>query len=283
MDLGSLLFSVCLMMISVPGDVRCSAGDATNCTCPPIPPKSLTQPLPETCFQVNNSFRYSCIGGYVRKAGTSALTRCKNIDGVTKWMDVTLQCIPDPKIIPPPPPPPTVEQVHTDIPLDSTIATIATTVTATASLQTTQSISTSVSVTAETDSTEPTSPGLQDLSVHTPASTVDVTDTQSTARTTPVSTTAVPSENSTVGSHALAEQTSTTIAKIAIVSLVTICAVAGISFYFYKRRTKYNIPVRTTEDDMDMDDIQSSRRVCSQQPDAAAEGSRLNGDQDWKV
>ncbi|XP_073336358.1 interleukin-15 receptor subunit alpha isoform X3 [Pagrus major] len=243
MDLGSLLFSVCLMMISVPGDVRCSAGDATNCTCPPIPPKSLTQPLPETCFQVNNSFRYSCIGGYVRKAGTSALTRCKNIDGVTKWMDVTLQCIPDPKIIPPPPPPPTVEQVHTDIPLDSTIATIATTVT----------------------------------------STVDVTDTQSTARTTPVSTTAVPSENSTVGSHALAEQTSTTIAKIAIVSLVTICAVAGISFYFYKRRTKYNIPVRTTEDDMDMDDIQSSRRVCSQQPDAAAEGSRLNGDQDWKV
>uniref|UniRef100_A0A671XDJ9 Sushi domain-containing protein n=1 Tax=Sparus aurata TaxID=8175 RepID=A0A671XDJ9_SPAAU len=272
MDLGFLVFSVFVMMISPLGDVRCSAGDAIDCPCPAIPPVDLTQPPPETCFKIDSRFRYSCTEGYVRKAGTSNLIKCQNTDtgGVAKWTVPTLQCIPDPNIIQMPPPSPAVKQVHTDIPPDSTIATTVTA--ATTVLQMTQSISTSASVTAETDSTEPTSSGLQVLSVHTQAGTVVVTETKTTAGMTPASTTAVPSLWSTVEPQR--HELTSTAAKISIGTLVIICACAGLSFYYYKRRTKNMIPVRTSEEDVPMS--------CSQ-PATAAESSRMNGDQDCGV
>ncbi|XP_030295477.1 interleukin-15 receptor subunit alpha isoform X9 [Sparus aurata] len=355
MDLGFLVFSVFVMMISPLGDVRCSAGDAIDCPCPAIPPVdltqpppetcfkidsrfrysctegyvrkagtsnlikcqntdtggvakwtvptlqcipdpniiqmpppspavkhgndcpcpgippvNLTQPLPETCFQIDSRFRYNCTKGYVRKAGTSNLIKCQNTNGVAEWTEATLQCIPDPKIIPTPQPSPIVTQVHTDIPPDSTIATTVTA--ATTVLQMTQSISTSASVTAETDSTEPTSSGLQVLSVHTQAGTVVVTETKTTAGMTPASTTAVPSLWSTVEPQR--HELTSTAAKISIGTLVIICACAGLSFYYYKRRTKNMIPVRTSEEDVPMS--------CSQ-PATAAESSRMNGDQDCGV
>ncbi|XP_030295476.1 interleukin-15 receptor subunit alpha isoform X8 [Sparus aurata] len=355
MDLGFLVFSVFVMMISPLGDVRCSAGDAIDCPCPAIPPVDLTQPPPETCFKIDSRFRYSCTEGYVRKAGTSNLIKCQNTDtgGVAKWTVPTLQCIPDPNIIQMPPPSPAVKQVHTDIPPDSTIATTVTA--ATTGLQMTQSISTSASVTAETDCTEPTSSGLQGLSVHTQdgndcpcpgippvnltqplpetcfqidsrfrynctkgyvrkagtsnlikcqntngvaewteatlqcipdpkiiptpqpspivtPGTVVVTETKTTAGMTPASTTAVPSLWSTVEPQR--HELTSTAAKISIGTLVIICACAGLSFYYYKRRTKNMIPVRTSEEDVPMS--------CSQ-PATAAESSRMNGDQDCGV
>ncbi|XP_030295469.1 interleukin-15 receptor subunit alpha isoform X2 [Sparus aurata] len=244
--------------------------DGNDCPCPGIPPVNLTQPLPETCFQIDSRFRYNCTKGYVRKAGTSNLIKCQNTNGVAEWTEATLQCIPDPKIIPTPQPSPIVTQVHTDIPPDSTIATTVTA--ATTVLQMTQSISTSASVTAETDSTEPTSSGLQVLSVHTQAGTVVVTETKTTAGMTPASTTAVPSLWSTVEPQR--HELTSTAAKISIGTLVIICACAGLSFYYYKRRTKNMIPVRTSEEDVPMS--------CSQ-PATAAESSRMNGDQDCGV
>ncbi|XP_036977146.1 interleukin-15 receptor subunit alpha isoform X6 [Acanthopagrus latus] len=315
MDLGFLVFSFFAMMISPPGDVRCSAGDAISCPCSAIPPLNLTQPPPETCLEVDSRFRYNCAKGYVRKAGTSNLIKCQNTTGVVKWTEATLQCIPDPKIVPTPPPSPPVKQGLTDI---LPISTIATTVTApTTSLQMTQSISTSASVTAETDSTVPTSSGLQVLSVHTQAapttslqmtqsistsasvtaetdSTVPTssglqvlsvhtqaekaaTETRTVAWMTQGSTIAALSQRSTAEPQR--HELSSTIARNSIVPLVIICACAGICFYYYKRRTRNMIPVRTSEEDVPMDGIQPQDSVRSQ-PATAVEGIRLNGDQD---
>ncbi|KAM8740721.1 interleukin-15 receptor subunit alpha isoform 7-T7 [Acanthopagrus schlegelii] len=315
MDLGFLVFSVLAMMISPPGHVRCSAGDAISCPCPAIPPLNLTQPPTETCSQVDSRFRYNCVKGYVRKAGTSNLIKCQNTNGVVKWTEATLQCIPDPKIVPTPPPSPPVKQGLTDIP---PISTIATTVTApTTSLQMTQSISTSASVTAETDSTEPTSSGLQVLSVHTqaaPTTSLQMTQSISTSASVTAETDSTEPTSSglqVLSVHTQAEKAATetrtvawmtqgstiaalsqrstaepqrhelssTIARISIVPLAIICACAGICFYYYKRRTRNMIPVRTSEEDVPMDGIQPRDSVRSQ-PATAEEGIRLNGDQD---
>ncbi|XP_061570598.1 interleukin-15 receptor subunit alpha [Cololabis saira] len=73
-----------------------------NCTCPEIPPKPLTELPTERCFQKNGRFRYSCIEGYVRKAGTSNLIICSQDNGALQWIGGSLECIPDPKIPPQP-------------------------------------------------------------------------------------------------------------------------------------------------------------------------------------
>ncbi|KAM8740724.1 interleukin-15 receptor subunit alpha isoform 10-T10 [Acanthopagrus schlegelii] len=298
MDLGFLVFSVLAMMISPPGHVRCSAGDAISCPCPAIPPLNLTQPPTETCSQVDSRFRYNCVKGYVRKAGTSNLIKCQNTNGVVKWTEATLQCIPDPKIVPTPPPSPPVKPPTTSLQMTQSISTSAS-VTAetdsteptssglqvlsvhtqaapTTSLQMTQSISTSASVTAETDSTEPTSSGLQVLSVHTQAEKA-ATETRTVAWMTQGSTIAALSQRSTAEPQR--HELSSTIARISIVPLAIICACAGICFYYYKRRTRNMIPVRTSEEDVPMDGIQPRDSVRSQ-PATAEEGIRLNGDQD---
>ncbi|XP_031161977.1 interleukin-15 receptor subunit alpha isoform X7 [Sander lucioperca] len=93
MDLGSSLFSVICLL----GAALCSNGDNITCPCPNIPSFDLTEPPLETCFQINSTFRYKCIGGYVRKVGTSTLIKCKVEDGSPKWSTPTLVCIADPK------------------------------------------------------------------------------------------------------------------------------------------------------------------------------------------
>ncbi|KAM3588239.1 uncharacterized protein V6R79_024353 [Siganus canaliculatus] len=151
MDLGSLLFSRCVVMAFLIEAVHNSNSGQTSCSCPEIPSWNLTKPpLKNESFNVNFTFRYTCIDGYVRKAGTSNLTKCKLriINGAQDcywWMPpVRLQCIPDPK-----------KQ------LPSTMATAAST-----SQQMTQSVSTSASQAAETGSTVTISPGLQVRSNH---------------------------------------------------------------------------------------------------------------------
>ncbi|XP_037615992.1 interleukin-15 receptor subunit alpha isoform X8 [Sebastes umbrosus] len=122
MDLGSPLFSVCLIIMI------CLLGAAhaveISCPCAEIPKKLGTEPPPENCFKI--SFRYTCKGGFVRKAGTSNLIRCKQKDGTPQWLpyNITLQCIPDPNITPTQPPEiRPVTQGHTDIPHHFTFTT----------------------------------------------------------------------------------------------------------------------------------------------------------------
>ncbi|XP_041820324.1 interleukin-15 receptor subunit alpha isoform X5 [Chelmon rostratus] len=227
MDPGYALFSVGIMMICLLGAARCSKGDGIDCPCPKIPPRNLTEPPPTTCFQINSTFRYTCIGGYVRKAGTSDLTKCKQIRGVAEWKVPSLQCISDPK--------------RTTTQTPTTTATAAST-----SLQMTQSISTSASVTAGVGSTEPTSPGLQVPSDHSQDS---VRQSKATSSTTSTSTTAEPSNGSTANPQKSDPKlSSTSIAMIAFASLVIICALIGISFVCYRRRLKNIIPQHAAEE-----------------------------------
>ncbi|XP_008314365.1 interleukin-15 receptor subunit alpha [Cynoglossus semilaevis] len=81
--------TVCLLLV-------CSqAHNLTTCPCPLIPLEPLTEPAPQTCY--TDTFRYTCIPGYVRKAGTSNLIRCKRLNGSVNWTTASLQCIPDPR------------------------------------------------------------------------------------------------------------------------------------------------------------------------------------------
>ncbi|XP_076578029.1 interleukin-15 receptor subunit alpha isoform X5 [Chaetodon auriga] len=207
MDLGSALFSVCVMMISLLGAVRCSNGEGVDCPCPKIPLRILTEPPPTTCFQIDGTFRYRCIRGYVRKAGTSDLTRCKLNSSVAKWKEPSLRCIPDPKGTTTQPPSTTATKGHTDFPHDSIVTT-----------------------------------------------TVNfVIQTKATDGTTSTSTTAEPSNNRTaIPSVSISKLSSTTTAMIAFASLVIVCALIGISFLCYRRRSKNFAPQHTAEEQMPM-------------------------------
>ncbi|XP_055009464.1 interleukin-15 receptor subunit alpha isoform X2 [Boleophthalmus pectinirostris] len=65
----------------------------TSCTCggEPIPPQPKTE-TPDCSQMKDQRFRYTCIEGYVRKAGSSNLIRCKD----NKWSDYRLVCIEPP-------------------------------------------------------------------------------------------------------------------------------------------------------------------------------------------
>ncbi|XP_035281985.1 interleukin-15 receptor subunit alpha [Anguilla anguilla] len=74
--------------------------------CPLLPLKSKTKPFqPMQSYPQGYMFFYACIEGYVRKAGTSSMTRCLKISGNhgsnLQWDnisgDTSLVCIPDPK------------------------------------------------------------------------------------------------------------------------------------------------------------------------------------------
>ncbi|XP_008285213.1 interleukin-15 receptor subunit alpha [Stegastes partitus] len=94
MDLSSLSVSVSVMMACLLGAAQLSSGDNSNCPCPHIPHVNLTKPPPEGCFQKEDRYRYQCVEGYVRKVGTSDLSRCRpNEDGVLRWTEISLKCI----------------------------------------------------------------------------------------------------------------------------------------------------------------------------------------------
>ncbi|XP_032445504.1 interleukin-15 receptor subunit alpha isoform X3 [Xiphophorus hellerii] len=114
MDPGRFSTSVCVLMVCLLGTTRLSS--VGQCACPEIPRRSLTLP-PEgkNCFNVSDKYRYTCIPGYVRKAGTSNLIKCNNH---SQWTTTKfpLECIPHPDSTPTPP----------HIPDDSSITTAAT-------------------------------------------------------------------------------------------------------------------------------------------------------------
>uniref|UniRef100_A0A673AX38 Sushi domain-containing protein n=1 Tax=Sphaeramia orbicularis TaxID=375764 RepID=A0A673AX38_9TELE len=145
MDSGSLPVRWCVkpsfIMVCLLWTVRCSYGDKNNCPCPEIPHLELTEPPTRGCYNISNTFRYKCIDGYVRKAGTSNLVKCKEDQGSVAWTTPKLACIPDPQRITTPSNTPETAPSSTE--------------------QMTQSTTISASVSAQTDNMELTSPGLQ--------------------------------------------------------------------------------------------------------------------------
>uniref|UniRef100_A0A672GXD3 Sushi domain-containing protein n=1 Tax=Salarias fasciatus TaxID=181472 RepID=A0A672GXD3_SALFA len=97
MEPASPLLSAGFIMVCFLGAVRLSTGDESHCPCPKIPPWPLTEDPPEKCHQISDTFRYTCLVGYVRKAGTSNLIKCELKNKVGQWQNSTLQCIDDPK------------------------------------------------------------------------------------------------------------------------------------------------------------------------------------------
>nr|XP_057933966.1 interleukin-15 receptor subunit alpha [Doryrhamphus excisus] len=92
MDLRSLLLYGCLVMVSRLGAVHYSTGEPNECLCSEIPPLNWTEP--PDCHQMNKTFRYTCVKGYVRKAGTSNLIKCQPD---SRWSTPHLTCIVDPR------------------------------------------------------------------------------------------------------------------------------------------------------------------------------------------
>ncbi|XP_068573119.1 interleukin-15 receptor subunit alpha isoform X20 [Cebidichthys violaceus] len=226
MDLGSpfALFSGCVMTICLLGTARCSND---SCPCPEVPRRHLTLPPTENCFKINQTFRYKCAGGNLRKAGTSNYMKCKQTDNDAPpyWdpSNVTLECIPDPSRTTTQPPESTATKGHTDIPHDSTIATTVTD----PSRTTTQP--------PESTATRRKEQGVR--------------KTEATHRTTAPSTTAEPSDNGASDAHALPPAART---AIGCASVVIVCALIGISFYCYRRRSNSDIPQQRTEEQIPM-------------------------------
>ncbi|XP_051248501.1 interleukin-15 receptor subunit alpha isoform X2 [Dicentrarchus labrax] len=244
MDLGPPSVPVCVMMVCLLGAARFCSGVKSNCQCPEIPQHSLTEPPGRTCFNISDTFRYTCVTGYLRKVGTSNLIKCKQTDrGIVEWTTAKLQCIPDPKITTTKPPITTVTMGNNGIPHDSTITTTVTV--STTGLQMTPIISTSASVTAETRSAAPTS-----TSDHSEGGTVN--ETKARDGTTPTSTTTKPS-NSTINPYKSNQVPSNLAALIACVSLVIICALIGI--FYYKWRSRNNIPQYSVEEQTPMNNF----------------------------
>ncbi|KAM8909248.1 interleukin-15 receptor subunit alpha isoform 9-T9 [Spinachia spinachia] len=206
MDLGSrfAFSSVCLMVTCLLRSTDCFNH---KISCPPIPPRLLTLNPPEKYFQINETFRYECQAGYVRKAGTSNYIRCEQIhNGPAQWIpqEPSLECIPT-----------------------------------SFSPQTTQKLSPSASVAAEPDRPEPTPSWQLAVSGHSQVGTervvaeTEVTPTPSST-TTPLDGTAPNAQAMTLAART---------AAIGCGSLaIVVCVLVGIGFFHHRRRSKSQNP-----------------------------------------
>ncbi|KAI9542930.1 hypothetical protein NQZ68_013861 [Dissostichus eleginoides] len=184
--------------------------------------------------------------GYVRKAGTSNLLICKQADGQSLiWtrLDPKFECILDPnRTTAPPKSTATTGHTHVHIPNESTVSSTVTS----RSLQTSQSIQPSAPLSAEPASSSTFSSAAPPGSSQ--AGTVDSmpgTKASTSHRTLSVSTTTEASKNGTITPGMF----SSTAPRLVIgcASLVIFCALVGISFFFYKRRSRKESPRQTDE------------------------------------
>ncbi|KAM7377974.1 hypothetical protein PAMA_013063 [Pampus argenteus] len=243
MDLD--LLSVCVKMVCLLGAACFSTSDV--CPCPEVPTHPLTKPPPQKCYQIGDSLRYDCIDGYVRKAGTSNLIKCKrNSPGAAEWTKRMLSCIPDPKRT-------------TTQPPNTTVTTPST------SQQIDRSGGVSASVTTKPGSTEPTlsGPGQRSLSNHTQGRTlvhksagVTRAATWTTSNSTLSAITVV--NNSSLIHEPIIEFKKTTAAVMAVVSVVIICAVIGIFLSYNKWKKRVNsMPPNEAEETIPMNYVPS--------------------------
>ncbi|KAM8909247.1 interleukin-15 receptor subunit alpha isoform 8-T8 [Spinachia spinachia] len=206
MDLGSrfAFSSVCLMVTCLLRSTDCFNH---KISCPPIPPRLLTLNPPEKYFQINETFRYECQAGYVRKAGTSNYIRCEQIhNGPAQWIpqEPSLECIPATSFSP----------------------------------QTTQKLSPSASVAAEPDRPEPTPSWQLAVSGHSQGTERVVAETEVTP--TPSSTT-TPLDGTAPNAQAMTLAART--AAIGCGSLaIVVCVLVGIGFFHHRRRSKSQNP-----------------------------------------
>ncbi|XP_034381979.1 uncharacterized protein LOC117726059 isoform X6 [Cyclopterus lumpus] len=223
------------VLICLLGAARCSS-DKKMCPCPEISSRNDTQPPAKNCYQISETFRYTCKDPNLRKAGTSNFIKCKQDgNGSPHWspLNISLKCIPDPNRTIQQPPSSTVTtdpNTTTTQPLESTVTT------APSSPQMAQSLSPSASVSAEPDKAEATSP-LQALSGRSQGTEENVRETEATHQTTATLT---------------GVRTGIGFASAAIV-----CALIGISFFCYKRRSKSAIPQEMPEEQFPMNNVQS--------------------------
>ncbi|XP_029318004.1 interleukin-15 receptor subunit alpha isoform X2 [Cottoperca gobio] len=213
----------CFMMVCLLWTARASSHEKRSCPCPGIPQMPETEPPPENCFKINMTFRYKCTDGYVRKVGTSNLIRCKPDNGYAHWVPnpPTLKCISDPSRPTAAPPLSSETKGHTYLPQDSTISTTDTS----SSLQMTRTSSPSASETAEPTLTDYIRGNVDALTQWTTTSTTE------------------PPNNV----HPLVLQSTTSRLVIGCASLVIVCALMGISFFCYRRRSNETPPQAADE------------------------------------
>ncbi|XP_005743402.1 interleukin-15 receptor subunit alpha isoform X8 [Pundamilia nyererei] len=114
MALVSLAFPVCVMIVCWS---QLSSSD-NSCQCPEIPKLDLTNLPQQGCFKIDDRFRYKCMDGYRRKAGTSTLIKCENPGA--QWSKPSLVCIPDPRITTTQPPKATSTTTTTEPVMETT-------------------------------------------------------------------------------------------------------------------------------------------------------------------
>ncbi|KAF7228855.1 interleukin-15 receptor subunit alpha isoform X2 [Nothobranchius furzeri] len=88
MDPARFYRSASVVMICVLGTARLTS--LGKCSCSTIPLLTFTIPPSVNCFGDTYTFRYTCVQGYVRKAGTSSLIKCEDSGS---WQESNLECI----------------------------------------------------------------------------------------------------------------------------------------------------------------------------------------------
>uniref|UniRef100_A0A672GX62 Sushi domain-containing protein n=1 Tax=Salarias fasciatus TaxID=181472 RepID=A0A672GX62_SALFA len=248
MEPASPLLSAGFIMVCFLGAVRLSTGDESHCPCPKIPPWPLTEDPPEKCHQISDTFRYTCLVGYVRKAGTSNLIKCELKNKVGQWQNSTLQCIDDPKR----PKLPTTPQSTT--PNDPKRPKLPTTPQSTTpknlsdnpqdtTMTSTAKSSTSVYMKQSTVSQEGKTGDKVDDKAHDA-----VTPTPGKIRKAETTTTRNGTSNPYADPTAAHSAGTQAAAIVSPILLVLICAAIGIGFILHWRKSRHNLPQQPGEE-----------------------------------
>ncbi|KAI9544849.1 hypothetical protein NQZ68_042060 [Dissostichus eleginoides] len=216
-------------------------------------------PIPgDPCSPIKSRFRCTCMEGYVRKAGTSNLLICKQADGQSLiWtrLDPKFECILDPnRTTAPPKSTATTGHTHVHIPNESTVSSTVIYDSAPETFQEHECFPQSSDQPEYTAVSPPECRARLQLHLFLccPARILPGRDGRFHARDQSIhiaphtlSTTTEASKNGTITPGMF----SSTAPRLVIgcASLVIFCALVGISFFFYKRRSRKESPRQTDE------------------------------------